>query len=262
MKISFSQSVVNYNNYFKSEKPKVSVLAPSFTANPKGVCKDLTKVGAEVLSDAEYKKLLDKVYSYTCKDGKPLYNAEYNLKNYPKIKKDQEGLLLYAGCSDISDDMNRFLSHRDMRRMAKEQAKDVIKVFDYSLKKLDDKFGKYSGFVFRQGVFPSGQHQYISTTTDPVIAATLRGGICTNKNMEFSLIKAKNGHKINEFQRKMGSDYAQEEEEILLSRKAKIREIKTPYGQFLTLKNKFKKLLETYAHQEINPDKIRVFEEV
>ena len=250
MKISFNQPTINSYNHSKS-------VGVSFGSLPK-----VPKSGGEILSEAEYKNILKKIYGYKSQDGKPLFNSEQNLQMYPKVKKDQEGLLLYAGCGDLSDDMNRFLSKREMRKMNPAQAKDVVKAFDYSLKKLDEKYGKFSGFVFRQGFFPLGQHQYISTTTDPVIAATLRGGICTNKNLEFSVIKAKNGHKINEFQRKMGSEYAEEEEEILLSRDSKIKEIKTPYGQFLTLKNKVHKLLESYAHQEINPDKIRVFEEV
>ena len=227
----------------------------SFTAN-------LPKLGKIIKTDAEYDNVLNKIYGFKTKSGEELFSAEKNLKYYPKVKKEQEGLLLYAGCGDLSDDMNRFLSQREMRKMNPTQARDVVRVFDYSLKKLNEKFGKYSGFVFRQGFFPADKHQYISTTTDPIIAATLRGGICTNKNLEFSILKIKNGCKINEFQRKMGSEYAEEEEEILINRTSKLKEITQPYGQFLTLKTKVKKLLESYAHQEINPDRIRLFEEV
>lgn len=261
MKITPYQPITNYYPRNKAERGSNSAQI-SFTSNIHAY-KDLVKVPRQkLLSDAEYVNILGKICDYKGIDGNPVFNFEYNLSKYPKIKKEQKGLLLYAGCGDLSDEMNRFLSKRELKKLTPTQAKDVISALDYSLNKLDEKFGKYSGIVYRQGFFQPNSKQYISTTTDPVIAATLRGGICMNKNLEFSLLKVKNGHKINEFQRKMGSDYAEDEEEILLSGTSKLREITKPYGQLLTLKNNFRKTLEDYAHQEINPDKIRIFEEI
>lgn len=269
MKISFYQPNYSYSNAPKQVtlQKQSSVSAPSFTAGPSCAYKDLVRVrprklACDVISDIECKNILNRVYLYKDYNKEPLFDIALNRQKYPKVKPNQEGLLLYAGYGDLSNDMNRFLSRREMYRMNPKQAEDVIRAFDYSLKKLDEEHGKYSGIVYRQGFFPQGQHQYISTTTDPVIAATMRGGICFNKNLEFAIIKAKNGHKINEFQRKMGSDYAEEEEEILLSRTAKFREITEPQGLYLNLKRNFHKLLETYAHQEISPSKIRIFEEI
>ena len=263
MKITPYQPITNLYKYNKAERTdiKSNLAHTSFTSTVHAY-KDLVKTPKKLISEGEYKDILNKIRDYKGQDEKPIFNFQYNLADYPKIKKDQEGLLLYAGCGDLSDEMNRFLSKRELKKLTPVQAKEVISAFDYSLNKLDEKFGKYSGIVYRQGFFEPGSQQYISTTTDPVIAATLRGGICMNKNLEFSLLKVKNGHKINEFQRKMGSDYAEEEEEILISGTSKLREVKTPYGQLLTLKNNFKKTLEDYAHQEINPDKIRIFEEI
>lgn len=269
MKISFYQPSYCYYNAPKqvTQQKQVNIYAPSFTANPSCAYKDLVRVrprklACDVVSDVECKNILNRIYYYRDCNKNPLFDIALNRQKYPNVKPNEEGLLLYAGYDDLSNDMNRFLSRREMYRMNPKQAEDVVRVFDYSLKKLDEQYGKYSGFVYRQGFFPLGQHQYVSTTTDPVIAATLRGGIYLNKNLEFSIVKVKNGHKINEFQRKMGADYAEEEEEILMSRTARYREITDPQGQFLMLKNKFHKLLETYAHQKILPSKIRLFEEI
>ena len=262
MKISYCQPSLNYF-YHSGNTPKkqAQTSVPSFTAMSVRECRDLVK-RSFVTCDMECQNILTRIYNYRDVNKQPIFNIELNRQMYPKIKKDQEGLLLYAGYTDLSDEMNRFLSKRELRKATPLMVTDAIRVFDYSLKKLDDKYGKYSGIVYRQGFFPLGQHQYISTTVDPVIAATLRGGICYNKNLEFSIIKAKNGHKINEFQKKMGSDYAEEEDEILLSRHSKFREITNPQGQFLQLKNKFHKMLETYAQGEVSKDKIRIFEEI
>ncbi len=219
-------------------------------------------IGVPIKSKEEYIKVLDRVYNYKLSDGEPLFNLEYNKKMYPKIKKEVEGVLLYAGYGDLSNDINRYLSGRDMRNMMPYQANDVVRAVDYSLQCLDKKYGKYSGFVYRQGVFPVGEHQFISTTSDPIIAATLRGGICFDKNLDFSIINAKKGHKINSFQKSMGVEFGEEEEEILLSRTSDFKEITNPQGNLLFAKRKFLNILESYTHTKLNPDKVRVFEEV
>ena len=269
MKISFSQPI--YYGY--SSKPQynvtqkvVSDTKQTFTGGA-AYYTDLIKkrpvnLGPEITSKYEYKNILNRIYNYKGYDKKPLFDIDYNRAMYPKINPEHEGLLFYAGYADLSDDINRFLSKRELYKMTKPQAKDVVRVLDYSLQKLDEEFGKYSGVVYRQGFFPQGQHQFISATKEPVIAATLRGGIFMNKNLEFSIINTKNGHKITDFQRKMGCEYADEEEEILLSRKSKFKEIIDPKEQYLFLKNKFHKLLEMYARREVDPNKIRIFEEI
>lgn len=224
--------------------------------------KNRARLGSEIKSFEEYLEIMDKIYNYRINGDKPLFSKMENLSGYKKAKKEEEGLLLYAGDMDLSDDINRFLSGREMREMSPSQARNVIKALDYSLKKLDDKYGKYSGIVYRQGFFPLNQKQFISTTTDPVIAATLRGGIYFDKNMEFSIINLKNGHKIRDFQRRVGSGFAEEEEEILAPRQSSYREVFNPVGQYYVKKHVFHKLLETYAHREINPNRIRIFEEI
>ena len=148
-----------------------------------------------------------------------------------------------------------------MKELDVEIAKDIVNVTDYALNKLDKKYGKYSGIVYRQGIVPENNKQYISTTTCPDIAATLYGGVCILNDLDFAIIKTKNGHKINEFQRHMESDYAEEEEEILIPRTSQFSEIESPQGKLLKEKNNFIKRLEKYAHKSINSSRIKVYEE-
>lgn len=238
---------------------------PSFMRLPSAAYKDLVvkvdKVGPKIKSKEEYVKLLDEIYDYKSADGKHLFDYVRSKKEYPNATKEQEGLLLYAGVGDLSDDINRFLSGREMKKMNEKQAKNVVKVLDYSLEKLDKSLGKFSGVVYRQGFFPKNAGQFISTTKDPVIAATLRGGICHNKDMEFSVIKVKEGHKINKFQKKMGSAYADEEDEILLSRTNRYIQV-APVGEMWTLTAKFKRILESFSKGPVSDLKVRVYEQL
>ena len=267
MKISFNKpTLYNYNLKQTNDKNynKSAFTSPAFTA-VNGYYTDLVQKGCKssgVVPLYEYKNILNRIYNYKGYDNKPLFDIKYNKMRYPDINKEDEGLLFYAGYCDLSDDINRYLSKRELYKMTKAQAKDVVKVLDYSLNRLDEKYGKYSGIVYRQGFFPLGQHQFISTTKDPLIAAKLRGGLFINKDLDFSIIKTKNGHKITNFQREMGSNYAEEEDEILLSRKSKFKEIIDPQGEYLSLKKRFHKILEQHSLSKVDSDKIRIFEEI
>lgn len=224
--------------------------------------KKSVELGLEIKTTKEYVEVLDRIYNYRNSENQFIYNAQFNLTSYPNVSKEQEGILLYAGTSDLSGDINRFLSGRQMRDMTEPMAKDVVRVLDYSLKDLDKEFGRYSGLVYRQGFFPEKGEQFISSTSVPEIAATLRGGILSNSKMNFSIIKTKNGHRIDKFQAKMESDYAEEEEEILLSRKSKYKEILNPQGIYRMEKDKFIRMLELYGHCPIRNSQVRVFEEI
>lgn len=268
MKIQSTQNIQYQPILSRQNQPKsvqqtnvVTDKSLNFLGMP-DLVKNRVRLGSEIKSLDEYIQTMNRIYNYKIAGEKPLFSKMENLSGYKKAKKEEEGLLLYAGDMDLSDDINRFLSGRNMTEMTSAQARNVVRALDYSLKKLDERYGRYSGIVYRQGFFPINQKQYISTTTDPVIAATLRGGIYYDKNMEFSIINLKNGHKIRDFQRRVGSDFAEEEEEILAPRTNSYREILNPTGQYYIKKRVFHKLLETYAHQEINPNRIRVFEEI
>ncbi len=203
-----------------------------------------------IKNEQEYINTIEKIRS------SKVFDFTVNKDIYKSIPAEQEGLLLYAGYGDLSDDINRFLSGRPMKTINKSVAKDVVRAVDYSLKELDKEYGKYKGIVYRQGFFPINSGQYVSTTEDPVIAATLRGGIYFNKDLQYYIIKTNNGHRINEFQKDMGSDYADEEEEILIPRTSKLKEIEHPTGELLQEKKKFIRILEKYNHEPIYNDSI------
>lgn len=96
---------------------------------------------------------------------------------------------------------------------------DIVRALDYSLKKLDEKFGKYKGIVYRQGYMDTGSGQYFSTSSNPKTVAQRIDSYST----EYSVIRTKSGHKIVDFQKEMGSRFAHTESEILLDRKCKYR---------------------------------------
>jgi len=210
----------------------------------------------------EYKKVLDRIYKYKDSRGCLIFDPTHNFNMYPNIKKEEEGLLLYAGEVDLSNDINRFLSGRKTKYIGSSMAEDIVRVLDYSLDKLDKNFGTYKGIVYRQGFFVPNSGQYISTTTEPEIAASIFGGICISKNLDFYIIQSKTAHKMNAFQRKMNSDFAEDEEEIIISRKAKLEEVKNVYGDLLFAKNKFIKILESYARRPVDKSRIHVLTEI
>lgn len=268
MKIQAIQNIqYNYprfqpaNSNPKESQNTVTDRSLNFMALPDLVKKRL-RLGTEIKTLDEYVDTMNKIYGYKTADGKPLFDRVANISGYKKVKKDEEGILLYAGDEDLSGDINRFLSGREMREMNPVQARNVIRALDYSLKCLDKRYGKYSGIVYRQGYFPVTEKQYVSTTTDPVLAATLWGGICYDKNLQFSIVNVKNGHKIRDFQRRIGSEFAEDEEEILAPRTSSFREVLNPVGEVYLKKRVFHKLLEKYAHKEINPANIKVYEEI
>lgn len=245
---NYQTKSISYDKYAKSNNTNFCGRFPA------------DKIGlTPIKSLQEYKTVLERIYNHKNSSGTIIYNAEINLKIYPKAKKEEEGLLIYAGVNDLSSDINKFLTNRPMKEMDESMAKDVVRVLDYSLEQLDKKYGTYNGIVYRQGFFEPNTGQYISTTTEPEIAASLRGGVMMNKNQDFYVIKTKKAHKINKFQKKMGSDYAEEEEEILIDRTAKLEEVKYPIGDLLIAKRELLKLLNEYSHQYFNEDKVKVF---
>ena len=269
MKVLTSYNIpkIHYTGYAsKSAKQDNSAQKPSNNSEIKYAYTDLVKkpvkLGKEIKTPEEYHETIQRIINYTDKEGNEIFPLRRNQKWYPGLKEEEIGIVLYAGLGDLSNDINRYLSGRPLTRLTEEQAIDVIKAVDYSLNLLDQKYGKYSGFTYRQGFFDKDGEQYFSTTVSPKIAATLRGGIRSNKNMDFSIIKTNNGHKIRNFQKSKGSDYAHEEEEILLPRKNKYREITRPEGEYLAEKMRFIRILEECSGGDYNPHRIKVFEEI
>ena len=254
-KSSYQQKPIN--NFRSSLKN--DTFEKSNTISFKGPTKLTNPDLLPIKSFEEYKQVLERIYNTKNAKGNPIFDIARNLKEFPKVSKEEEGLLLYAGLDDLSGDINRYLTHRELIRTDEPTIKDVIRAFDYSLGKLDKKEGKYSGIVFRQGFFQTNEGQYISTTTDPEIAAYLRGGISFNKNLDFYVIDTKNAHKINTFQKRMGSFYADEEKEILIDRTANLREITSPTGNLLFAKRKLSNILEQCLRRPPERNQVRTF---
>ena len=204
--------------------------------------------------DDEYKFLISKLFHFAKrerdKDGKLLdFRNQDNEKNivllggqgnpYEKVPNHLRGLISYCGFSDISHDINTFLKfekhgHLDLLESGSKSdkkshllidadSKDVksfIKCLDYSLSKLDEKYGVYRGFVYRGGLFEADGKQYYSTSRElvPFVQVESQG----KQELQFHIIETQSGHKINEFQKEF---YAPEgvqrydyEKEILLPR--------------------------------------------
>ena len=76
---------------------------------------------------------------------------------------------------------------------------------------------------FKEKLF---NEQYFSTTKDlDVISETYRDFTAFDPSVGYSVIRVKDGHKIYRFQEKMGSNFAENEKEVLLPRKAKFKKL-------------------------------------
>ena len=197
-----------------------------------------------------------------------------------------QGLIPYCGINDISRDINVYLNNErnGLCKVLKEKsyvythdldvtqlididptmAKDYIRCLDYSLAELDQLFGKYEGLVYRGGLFNPHGHQFYSTS-DRCCRTQIncqRG----QENLQFHIIKTKNGHKILEFQKRYGKQhFAENESEVLLPRDTEYRDI-TNTGQFEAEKQEMAKklyqdLCEKYTLKEIL-SKIKIWEEI
>ena len=169
------------------------------------------------------------------------------------VPNKMEGLLAYVGvCSDgnghfrmyeLYNDLNRFLSKKADIKMEQvptdtllyssegkklledhlvninsEEAKDLIRCVDFSLKELDKKYGKFEGIVYRNGHFSSDGGQYWSTS----FGSDLH---CVGEDSAYHVIKTKNGHKIDRFNMDYYNGMHEREREVLLQRGSKYREV-------------------------------------
>lgn len=184
----------------------------------------------------EYNTIFDRVYSAKKPNGDLMWFDNERLSYYPNATKVEQGLLPYCGERDSSFYINFFLSGRltpEKYELWKENLPenkasfiDMIRVLDFSLKNLDEEFGKYKGIVFRQGFMNENSGQFLSTTKNPSIAAQLNNNyIFFSPKRGFSVIRTNNGHNICDFQNKMGVSFSTSEEEILLPRKQKYKEL-------------------------------------
>ena len=184
--------------------------------------KKLEKELVPIKTPAEYKEVLNRIFNSKTLMGNTFWSPENDLIKYKNIKKSYIGLLPYCGGQDVSFEINSFLGGREIKSEyyapQRQSIIDIIRGLDYSLNKLDKDFGQYKGIVYRKGVFVPNSGQFVSCSKSPKIAAGFNG---YDPDKQYSMILTKTGHKIYDFQKKMKNSYADEEEEILLSRKSR-----------------------------------------
>lgn len=171
-------------------------------------------------------------------------------------------IMPYAGLGDIHEVINRYLRLGEFDALnflgsnisSEETVENYIKCLDYALKKTDEVYGKYKGFVFRNGSVDAQSKQYLSTSVK--IDGALDHAIW-NKPFErpYNIIFTKNGHKINEVQKKLGSRFADVEAEILLSPDHNYAKLKTLNPEMEKLRQnfiaKFKKKFQIESDEEL-----------
>ena len=189
---------------------------------------DFGKINTPITDENEYKALLAKLKHTISHNGNYAYFTENDIATYGKVDLFEHGLIPYCGQDDCHRLINAYLGSR-LTKLEQEAWKfqmpydldtipDVIRLLEYSLNRLDNKYGKYKGIVYRQGVMSETPNQYISTTINPYIATELNGGpfgIFTGSK-HFSIIQTQNGHKIMDFQKEANSAFANSEQEILM----------------------------------------------
>ena len=181
-----------------------------------------------IQSKEEYLSIIRDINSYyITENGR---NKKYiNMYGYHSVPRELMGLIPYCGVDDISDDINSWLSGRKTFKHSQISGGKMLKIvqaLDYSLKKLDEKFGKYRGTVYRVGFFnPTTDTQFYSSTTDKKCLMFLSDKFPPSSSNQYSIIKLKNGHKIRSFQRKTNSlesrEFERKEQEILIDRHSK-----------------------------------------
>ena len=188
---------------------------------------DLDRILPPIKDAEEFNQVFRRVVNEISYNGEYAWYSEKDHELYKNISNTERGLIPYCGYNDKSKYINMFLSGRLTEEakqkyqpflpMNEESFIDVIRALEYSLKDLNKTYGKHKGIVFRQGYMSENPRQYISSTTDSIIAN------CFNNNYldfsptkGYSVIRTFNGYKINEFQKKMNSEFATSEQEILL----------------------------------------------
>lgn len=201
----------------------------------KAIVQDRQRLLRPIKSDEEYKKRLNEILNYTFSNGVKSSSTRYILmKGYENVEEDLKGLVPYCGEDDISSEINCWLSARSQDGiccLSDKKMANIVDVLDYSLKKCDEKFGKFKGTVYRNGYFnPNESKQYYSSSFSPLSAINFYSNSIPSEKRAFAIIRIKNGHNLYEFQKSAKSEeaenYADIEKEILIDRKSNFRLIK------------------------------------
>ena len=220
----FKVSEMNKPEIIKDLPKSAYSFAPTGVAS-KAVSKERQQLLKPVETFEEYENLLNKILEYSVPDSVSYQTKFIQTEGYENVPIELLGLVSYCGCCDKSDEINRWLSGRPSTKstLSDEEMANVIRALDYSLGKLDEKYGKYEGIVYRIGFFnPNTDNQFYSSSLSSIFAINNY-----YKDIGFSVIKVKNGHKICDFQEdtnsKISKRFAKREEEILIDRNSKFR---------------------------------------
>jgi len=188
----------------------------------------LTKINDE----NEYKEILDKTFKYLIEYENFVMNLVIR-NGYEKTPVPLQGLISYCGAGDLSDVINSWLTVRHFNaedKISDEQISNIIRVLEYSLNRLDEKFGKYEGRVYRVGYFnPHKDKQFYSTSKKMGCIYLHSQENPPGPIYPYSIIKIKNGHEIHKFQEFtntfMSKKFAKAEKEILIDRNSNFRKV-------------------------------------
>ena len=163
------------------------------------------------------------------------------------VHKGLRGLLPYCGNDDISHDINLYLKQKDdiympmvkagtdtdfidspefnqLIHFDSETIKSFIKCLDFSIEQCNRRYGVYEGLVYRGGLFSADGGMYYSTSAHPC-STNIATQINDPSKHQFHIIKTKHGAKIHEFQNEFNNNAWFFEEEILLPRDTKYKEL-------------------------------------
>ena len=180
----------------------------------------------------------------------------------------EKAIFPYAGRGDIHLDINAFLREGIILKdktyidLNKKNLKKYIQTLEYGLRQLDKEYGNYSGIIYRYGPFFPTTPNYVSTSSK--ISGALNLADKSNPCKEaYNIIFTKQGHKINEMQRRLGFKFAESESEILLDPGKSYVELVDNTPQLSKLKEQFfQEFRKTYPNSNLKDVKLNFWQEI
>lgn len=143
------------------------------------------------------------------------------------------GVIPYCGYESSSKRINKYLLgiERKADEETEQKKADYISALNYSLEKIDEKYGKFEGYTYRRGHFSPNTNRYYATgqsvVADSYIYNVIDNGLYPDKIHHYNVIKLKNGHKVNkmlnEYSHSHLKELASQEDEIIIDAKSKFR---------------------------------------
>lgn len=174
--------------------------------------------------------------------------------DYPNATKFEQAIVPYIDREGISALINGYMRCGSIPniRFSEHIIRDYIRAISFALTKIDEEYGKYEGIVYRCGHMDNVTKNFISTACDPT---GVKSVITSKRDYRepFFIIYTKNGHKILDIQKKLGSYYAMEHE-ILIDPNTNFEEITNITPEMLELKHNLKKSIriDEYVVPELN----------